>query len=213
MQPNNFLSLEQVIDRRPLLVTPETLVIEVIKRMQEWGNNCYLTENTDTSDADITGRINNSCALVMEDARLQGILTEQDLVRLIATERDLSETAVSKVMTRELITLTATGTEEDVFTALNLLRQHSIRHLPIVDRSDRLLGLITEKNLCQNLKPRDLVDISLVQDASERETAQRDRQQGIAALAESEQLFQQPHLSTQICQAWPYVLPECKYRF
>ncbi len=39
VQPNNFLSLEQVIDRQPLIVTPETPAIEVIKRMQEWGNN------------------------------------------------------------------------------------------------------------------------------------------------------------------------------
>ena len=59
------------------------------------------------------------------------------MIELIATERDFAETAVGKVMSRELITLTASGTE-DVFTALNLLRQHSIRYLPIVNESDRL---------------------------------------------------------------------------
>ena len=156
MQPNNFFSLEQIIDRQPLTVPPETPLTEVIRQMQEWANSCHLSKNHDASDAGSTIQINNSCALVVENARLQGIFTERDLVKLIATERDLAEIAVGEVMSRELITLTVTGVE-DVFTALNLLRQHSIRHLPIIDESDRLLGLITEKNLRQNLKPLDLM--------------------------------------------------------
>ncbi len=156
MQPNNFFSLERVIDRQPLTVAPETALTEVISLMQEWANSCYLTESNEASDADFTGRVNNSCALVVEDVRLQGIFTERDLVKLIATERDLAEIVVGEVMSRELITLTATGVE-DIFTVLNLLRQHSIRHLPLIDEGDRLLGLITEKNLRQNLKLIDLM--------------------------------------------------------
>ena len=156
MRHSNFFSLEQVIDRQPLTVTPETPIIEVIRQMQEWANSCSLTESDDDSDTDSTGRMNNSCALVVEDAQLQGIFTERDLVRLIATEQNLAEIAVGEVMCRELITLTATGSE-DIFTALNILRQQQIRHLPIIDESDRLLGLITEKNLRQNLKPIDLM--------------------------------------------------------
>ncbi|MGK7937351.1 MAG: CBS domain-containing protein [Xenococcaceae cyanobacterium] len=156
MQPNNFFPLEQIIDRQPLTVNSKTPLREVIRQMQEWANSCYLSESHDASDANSTIQINNSCALVVEDARLEGIFTERDLVRLIATGEDLAGIAVGEVMSRELITLTPSGTE-DVFIALNLLRKHSIRHLPIVDESDRLLGLITEKNLRQNLKPLNLM--------------------------------------------------------
>ncbi|MDJ0593218.1 MAG: PAS domain S-box protein [Pleurocapsa sp. MO_226.B13] len=156
MQLNKSFSLEQIIDRQPLIVAPKTLLTEVIRQMREWANNYYLTESNDASDPDSLTRINNSCALVVEDTQLQGIFTERDLVKLIATERDLAEIVVGQVMSRELITLTASDME-DLFIALNLMRQHYIRHLPIVDESDRLLGLITEKNLRQNLQPLDLM--------------------------------------------------------
>ncbi|MDJ0574579.1 MAG: PAS domain S-box protein, partial [Xenococcaceae cyanobacterium MO_234.B1] len=151
MQPNKFFSLEQVIDRYPLIVAPETPLTEVVHLMQEWGNSCHLSGNNNNSEASSIALINNSCALVVEEAQLQGIFTERDLVRLIATEKDLAEIAVGEVMSRELITLRATGSE-DAFTALNLLRQHRIRHLPVVDKGDRLSGLITTKNLRQNLQ-------------------------------------------------------------
>jgi PAS domain S-box-containing protein len=55
-----------------------------------------------------------------------------------------------------VVTLTATG-NKDVFTALSLLREHGIRHLPVVDDCHSLLGLITAKTLRQNLKPINLM--------------------------------------------------------
>ncbi len=155
MQPNNFFSLDHVIDPQPLTVTSETPVIEVIRLMQKWANSCYLTESND-SDADSLARINNSCALIVEDAQLQGIFTERDLVKLIARERDLAGITVGEVMSRELITLTTTGSS-DIFTALNLLQQHRIRHLPVIDESDRLLGLVSEKGIRHNLQPINLM--------------------------------------------------------
>ncbi len=91
VQPNNIFSLEQVIDRQPLTVPSETPLREVIRQMQEWANICHLGESYDASDAVSAIQINNSCALVVEDARLQGIFTERDLVKLIARERDLAE--------------------------------------------------------------------------------------------------------------------------
>ena len=99
-----------------MTVIPETRLTEVIRQMQE--------------------RANHNCTLVMKDTQLQRIFTERDLVRLIAAGRDLAGITVAEVMNRELITLTLTGSE-DAFTALNLLRQHSIRHLPVIDKSDR----------------------------------------------------------------------------
>ena len=156
MQSNNFFYLDQVIDRQPLIVLPETSLNEVIQQMQEWGNSCNLKEINKNTEVSITTRINNSCALIVERERLKGVFTERNLVELIAAGRDLAKLTVGEVMSRELITLTSTGTE-DVFTALNLMRQHRIRHLPVIDESDRLLGLITEKDLRQNLQPINLM--------------------------------------------------------
>lgn len=160
MQPNHFFSLSQIIDRQPLTVTPDTLIAEAIDLMQKRGSSC----SVDSSDS--VG--NSSCVLVVKNRQLKGIFTERDLVRLIAfgnpavkaaesskmiaADTELAGVAISEVMSRDVVTLTYTGTE-DIFAALNLLRSHSIRHLPIVDRDNNLLGLTTVKDLRRKLQP------------------------------------------------------------
>ncbi len=104
MQRNKFFSIEQVIDRQPLTVCPETLLSEVIRQMQEWSNSCYLTQKDDDSDVGSITVGNNSCALIIENETVEGIFTERDLVKLIATGRNLKDITVSEVMKRELIT-------------------------------------------------------------------------------------------------------------
>ena len=156
MQSNNFFSLEQFIDRNPLQVKPNLLLTEVIKLMQEWGNSCRVAENQDDPESNAIPQSNNSCALVVVDSQLKGLFSERDLVYLVAEGIDISKITVEEVMSQELIVLTLTGSE-DIFTALNLMRQHRIRHLPIVDDRHQLLGLVTEKNVRQNLQPMNLM--------------------------------------------------------
>ena len=163
MQPNHLFSLEQAINRQPLTVSPNTPLSETISLMQSRGNSCKV-ESSENTAVD-----NSSCVLVVENNRLLGIFTERDLVRLIAADVEVAEAAmptasskglapyvasfaIAEVMSRDVVTLTYTGTE-DIFAALNLLRSHRIRYLPIVDSDNNLLGLTTVKNLRQKLQP------------------------------------------------------------
>ena len=145
MQSNPFFSLEQIIDRQPLIVTSNTPLSRVINLMQQRGNSCKVDSSKNTTD-------NSSCVLIVENNWLLGIFTERDLVKLIATNTNLAEVAIAEVMTEDVVALTHTGLE-DIFTALNLLRLHRVRHLPVVDPDNNLLGLITVKNLRQKLQP------------------------------------------------------------
>ncbi len=156
MHPENFFSLEQIIERQLLTVAPKTPVIEVIKLMQQWGNSCSLTPNKTNSELSSTIPINNSCAFVVNNSQLLGIFTERDLVKMIAESLNLDCISVGEVMSRELITLIPTGFN-DIFTALKLLRENSIRHLPVVDQSNRLLGLISETVIRHKLQPINLM--------------------------------------------------------
>ncbi len=168
MQSNKFFSLDQIIDREILTVSPETPVVEVISLMQEWGNSCNFAERRASSEADATSPINNSCVLVVEHSKLRGIFTERDLVKLVAASSNLENVSVCAVMSQNMVVLTATGAE-DMFTALNMLRQHRIRHLPVVDDRHNLLGLITVKNLRQKLQPIDLMKWRTVSEVMETE--------------------------------------------
>ncbi|AKM20086.1 Inosine-5'-monophosphate dehydrogenase [Geobacillus sp. 12AMOR1] len=51
---------------------------------------------------------------------------------------------VEQVMKAPVITLRATNT---IAEALQLLRHHRIRHLPVIDESGRLIGLVTDRDL------------------------------------------------------------------
>ena len=151
-QPNNFFSLEQVVDSQPLTVTAETPLREVIRLMQSWGNSCSFNDN----ETDASLGSNNSCVLVVENSQLSGIFTERDLVKLIAHETNTEDVTVGEVMTQNVVALTITDFD-DLFTALKILFEHRIRHLPVVDNENNLLGLITAKNLRQQLQPINLM--------------------------------------------------------
>ncbi|RMD99445.1 MAG: CBS domain-containing protein, partial [Bacteroidetes bacterium] len=78
--------------------------------------------------------------IVDDDGHLIGILTNRDL----RFEKDLSR-PVSEVMTRENLITAPIGT--DLEKARDILQNHKIEKLPVVDENGKLAGLITYKDL------------------------------------------------------------------
>lgn len=69
--------------------------------------------------------------LVMEDERLQGIISERDYAReVILKGRGSKKTLVGEIMSDDVI---AASSSDSVQSALESMTQHRIRHLPIVD--------------------------------------------------------------------------------
>ena len=155
MQHNQWFSLEQAIEREPLIVTPNTLVVEVINLMsQGWVRNCRLDNYDSASDESLViQEHSSSCAVVIDDGQLLGIFTERDVVRLIAAGRTLQGITIAEVMSRELVTLKINNTSEDIFAARNLMREHGIRHLPIMNECNQLLGIISSEGMRRQLRP------------------------------------------------------------
>ncbi|AFZ24086.1 PAS domain S-box [Cylindrospermum stagnale PCC 7417] len=142
-------TLYHVIDRSPLTISPDSYVVDAIFLMnQERSNSLTLTSFNPSCNSNLWSHQTTSYVLVVEGGQLLGIFTERDIVRFTATGIDLSKARMAEVMTRQLITLTTTDAQ-DIFTAWSLLRQHRIRHLPIVDDGGHLLGIVTETNLLQ----------------------------------------------------------------
>ena len=79
---------------------------------------------------------------MVEDGRLLGLFTERDVVRLSAQQCSLKKLAMRSVMTASVVTLRETDFT-DLFFVINLLQQYHIRHLPILDEQERLVGLVT----------------------------------------------------------------------
>lgn len=85
-----------------------------------------------------------SCALICEYEKPTGIITERDIVRLAAAGRINDEVTVGELMTKDPICVSA---DTELLDALEVCRSRSLRHLPIVDNTQRLIGLVTQTDL------------------------------------------------------------------
>ena len=80
--------------------------------------------------------------VVVDDAnRLVGVFTERDVLRRVVAEgRDPALTPVKHVMTRDVATIRP---EQSIDDAREIFATKRIRHLPVVDETGRLLGMIS----------------------------------------------------------------------
>ena len=82
-----------------------------------------------------------SCLVVTRDNRVRGILTERDVVRLVATEGDnLNRMTVAEAMTSPVVTIPPDTTVVDV---AQLMKDRRCRRFPVVAPNGALLGLVT----------------------------------------------------------------------
>ncbi|HZP90894.1 MAG TPA: CBS domain-containing protein [Actinomycetota bacterium] len=84
-----------------------------------------------------------SSVVVMDGDRLAGIVTERDLVNLVADGKDPKTTRVEERMTRNLDTVEP---RTDISEAAEHMARLRIRHLPVVERG-ALVGIISIRDL------------------------------------------------------------------
>ncbi|HEY9649645.1 MAG TPA: CBS domain-containing protein, partial [Coleofasciculaceae cyanobacterium] len=135
-------SIEQAIERQPLMLPPDMPLLDAIAAMSQAGV---------------------SYSLITQQQQLLGIFTERNVVQLAASQRPLEGVTISQVMTQKVISLNLAevGT---IFDLLGFLRSSRIRHLPIMDDQENLLGVVTPESLRAILKPIDLLQMGRLQD-------------------------------------------------
>ncbi|HLE70723.1 MAG TPA: CBS domain-containing protein [Vicinamibacteria bacterium] len=108
-------------------VSPETPVLEAVRLM---------------SDERV------GAVAVTREGKLSGIFTERDLmIRVVLEGRDPGGTRVGDVMTGQCV---SAKTDMSMGEALQLMTERHFRHLPVVDENDRVLGLLSIRNLLHN---------------------------------------------------------------
>lgn len=84
--------------------------------------------------------VGTGCLVVIEKAKLAGIVTERDIVqRVVAVRKSPKEVRVSEVMSKPVITI---GPEALVSDAAKVMIQNKIRRLVIAEGA-RVLGIVT----------------------------------------------------------------------
>lgn len=105
------------------------------------------TAETEDTFADVakTMRTNGiSSVVVLEGKKLAGIVTERDIVNLVAAGGDPHSVMVAHGMTRR--DLETVGPKMDLADAAEHMVARNIRHLPVVDRG-RVVGIVSIRDL------------------------------------------------------------------
>lgn len=139
---SSLFPIPQAIDRNPLTTTPDTTLSEVIKEMHQAHANYVL---------------------ILSQHHLVGIFTERDAVRLVAADNRVLAEAIANVMTRNVVSCRESEVQ-DILTVLSLFRQYHIRHLPILNDCEHLVGIITHESIREVLRPADLLKLRRVSD-------------------------------------------------
>ena len=84
---------------------------------------------------------NLGAVIVSSDgATMDGIVSERDVVRRLASDEGVLSASVSEVMTEVVHTC---HPEDSVESLMSTMTDHRIRHLPVVDAEGRLSGIVS----------------------------------------------------------------------
>jgi CBS domain-containing protein len=93
--------------------------------------------------------------VVDRDDRVIGMITDRD-VALEVTRRNMtpSEIFVGEVMAKPVAMC---GPDDDIRDAMDLMRRHCVRRLPVVDEDERLEGILSIDDIvCEAVADRDI---------------------------------------------------------
>ena len=120
--------IKHLLDRKGrhiISIKPEDSVLDAIRLMAEKGIGSLV---------------------VMEDQELLGIMSERDYARkVIIKGRSSESTAVSEIMTANVIT---TSSSETVNDCMSVMTEKKIRHLPVVE-DNAVIGMISIGDLVE----------------------------------------------------------------
>jgi CBS domain-containing protein len=85
--------------------------------------------------------------------KLVGIVTDRDLaLKIVAEGRNAESTIVEAVMTREVVTCQP---EDGVQKALDAMSEHQLRRIPVVDKDNKILGIIAQADVATRVNQPD----------------------------------------------------------
>jgi CBS domain-containing protein len=90
-------------------------------------------------------------APIVEGDRLVGTLTDRDIaMRVVAEGRDPESTTVRDVASSVFVTV---NPQQGLGEALQLMAQHQVRRLPVVEEDGRLVGVVAQADVAEHAEP------------------------------------------------------------
>lgn len=125
------ITVKQILDRKGYNVwsiSPDSTVLEALRIMADK---------------------NVGALLVVEDSRAAGIFSERDYARRLVLEGlHEADTLVKEVMTRDVIGISL---DRKIEECLALMTGKFVRHLPVVDQDQQIIGIISIGDVVKEL--------------------------------------------------------------
>ncbi len=121
------MSIDKFIDFNPLTTAPDTLLKSAVALM---------AQNRSKSD----------CLFIISANKPIGILTQSDVVKLVATQTDLATTTVKEVMTQPVSILLRSRLNRSIDSVGSFFERYSVGYLPIINDNQELIGVIDRCN-------------------------------------------------------------------
>jgi CBS domain-containing protein len=123
----------------------EAIILESkIRDLEPSAPVCILPDSTLAQAIESMQQRKASCVLVCQDGRLEGIFTERDILKKIVGEKVSLDLPVKQFMTPSPTTVNIDARLGD---AIILMDKGDYRHVPIVDDSGRIEGLISIQDI------------------------------------------------------------------
>ena len=91
--------------------------------------------------------IGSAVVTASETGKVIGIVTQSDIMQQVAAGADIESVRVDSFLSAPVITI---DSSESIHMAADMMKEHSIRRLPVVDDGD-LVGILTTSNLTHYL--------------------------------------------------------------
>ena len=109
--------------------------------------------------ADAVGKMKHKAVgavVVVDKEKVVGILTDRDVALALAVNKVSADAPVCEIMTKNVVTI---WDDQGIFNATQYFVGRNFRRLPIIDRKDKLVGMITTDDLFA-LLTRELFNVS-----------------------------------------------------
>lgn len=111
--------VHEVMTGDPITMRPDETLTAAAKQMR---------------DADV------GLVIVVDGGQVRGVVTDRDItVRAVAEDLDPRRAVLAEVVTHDLV---AVSKDDDLDTAVELMRTHAVRRLPVLD-GERLVGVVS----------------------------------------------------------------------
>jgi CBS domain-containing protein len=114
------MQIKEIMTREPVVIGPDVVLKQAAERMRD---------------------LDSGVMPVGQNDRLVGMLTDRDItIRATAAGKDPNQTRVEEVMTPDVVYCFE---DDDAAAAANIMEEHQVRRLIVLNRDKRLVGILS----------------------------------------------------------------------